>query len=326
MSSSTSNSEPLRLIGRALLFSALPIALLLAAFRWGPHASPIDYMGAVVQKHERLASLPSPKVIIIGGSNAAFGMDSERLEKALCKPVVNMSIHASLGFQFMVEEVKNEIGPGDMVIVALEHSGYSQPAKDNDMLVLTADRYPEALAWMPTYLRPKVMAGVAVMRMQGAWKLVSGAWKGKEGDPVYRSSGFNTYGDVISHLDRPARPPERQQHVEHHPPLFGSNFLPLADTLASRVSKAGGQLVFVWPSIARTSFKAEYHEAMRTGLQLHGYTMLGNTEDYVFPDTAFYDTHYHLRAWGRQERTTRLIRDLCQAEALKCCDVGEEAP
>lgn len=39
------------------------------------------YMGAFVDKIERLKSINEPKIILVGNSNVAFGFDSERIEK-----------------------------------------------------------------------------------------------------------------------------------------------------------------------------------------------------------------------------------------------------
>ena len=86
------------------------IALILAIIAsMSPHATRVDYYDGMHAKHERLHALVSPKVVIIGGSSATFGIDSDMLEKALCRPVVNMSIHAALGFGFMVREIEGEI-------------------------------------------------------------------------------------------------------------------------------------------------------------------------------------------------------------------------
>ena len=100
---------------RAGLFALPWLLLMLAAYQWGPHISTIDYLGGVRAKQERLASLGSPKVVLVGGSNVTFGLDSPLLEEALCRPVVNMTIHASLGFRFMVEQLDGGLGKGDLV-------------------------------------------------------------------------------------------------------------------------------------------------------------------------------------------------------------------
>lgn len=323
MASSTSSSDrsPIRVLLRTVLF-AVPIALvLLLAMAFGPHASRIDFMGGVIAKHARLEALGSPKVIVIGGSNAAFGIDSEILEHALCKPVVNMSIHASLGFRFMVDEIKGSLGEGDLVIAALEHSAYSKPEKDNDIHILTVDRWPEALDLLPWYRRPRILLGVMVMRAQGAWKIFTGAWKDDSPDPVYRADGFNERGDLVTHLGRPPREPGRQQHVDYHLPLLGATFPVVAQELADSAEAYQARLVFVWPAIARSSYRPEFHEAIRTGMGEHGFDMIGLSEDYVMPDTAFYDTHHHLRSTGRRLRTERLVRDLCASGLVTCCVV-----
>lgn len=323
MSSSTSSSDPFRLLLRALGFGACVGALLLVALYFGPHASRVDYMGAVAAKHARLRSLPSPKVVIIGGSNAAFGMDSERLGKALCRPVVNMSIHASLGFKFMVEEVKAELDNGDLVIAALEHSGYSKPVKDNDLHILTVDRFPEALGFVPWTTRPRLVLGVGVMRQQAAWKVLSGAWKDDSPAPVYRASGFNGEGDLVSHLGLPVVDPDAVERTEYHEPIIASEFWSIAQELADSVKAHKGELVFILPAIARSSYRPEVDRTIRTALAEHGYTVLGTEGNNVQPDSSFHDTHYHLRAVGRQLRTATLIEDLCRSGTVQCCPGGE---
>ena len=326
MASSTSSSDrsPIRLLVRTAIF-AVPIALLLLlAMAFGPHASRIDFMGGVIAKHARLQALGSPKVIVIGGSNAAFGIDSEILERALCKPVVNMSIHASLGFKFMVDEIKRSLGEGDLVIAALEHSAYSKPEKDNDIHILTVDRWPESLDLLPWYRRPRILLGVMVMRAQGAWKIFTGACKDDSPDPVYRADGFNERGDLVTHLGRPPREPGRQQHVDYHLPLFGGTFSAVAQELADSATANHARVVFAWPVVARTSYRPVFHEAIRAGTLEQGFDMIGVSEDYVMPDTAFYDTHHHLRATGRRLRTERLVRDLCASGMVTCCAASRD--
>ncbi len=302
-----------------MLFAAPLVAILLLAMAFGPNASRVDYMGGVIAKHARLHALGSPKVIVIGGSNATFGIDSEVLERALCKPVVNMTIHASLGFRFMVDEIKGSLGKGDLVIAAPEHSGYSAPVKDNDIHMLTVDRYPAALDLLPWYRRPRILLGIMVMRAQGAWKILIGEWKNDDPHPVYRASGFNERGDLISHHGMPPRELSSQQRIGHFRPMFGDGFWPIAQELADSVRVHGARLVFVWPVIARTSYRPEFHEAIGKGLREHGFTMVGSSDDYSMPDSAFHDTHYHLRPAGRQLRTERLVRDLCATEGIGCC-------
>src|SRR5688572_19607287 len=64
-----------------------------------------DYHRASVTKHQRLSALPSPKIVLAGGSNLAFGIDSQMIEKATGRKVVNMGMDGYLGARFLLAEV-----------------------------------------------------------------------------------------------------------------------------------------------------------------------------------------------------------------------------
>lgn len=309
----------MRLLLRACLFALPWLLLMVAAYVWGPHISTIDYLGGIRAKQERLAALGSPKVVLIGGSNATFGMDSPLLEEALCRPVVNMTIHASLGFRFMVEQLEGGLGRGDLVIAPLEFSCYHDPSPINDTHMLALDRQPELTGFVPWYSRPRVFAGILVMRVQAVWKVWSGAWKDDSPHEVFRADGFNEQGDLISHLEMPVRPPDRIAELKYHSPTIDPSFWPVLERLQRNVEQSGAELIIAWPSVAESSFRPTASDSVRTALAEHGFTILGNAQNYVQADTAFYDTHYHLRATGRRIRTERLVKDLCSNEKVSCC-------
>jgi hypothetical protein len=312
----------LALLLRASVLGGLLALVFAVVHVFGPRATRIDYMGAMAAKHARLGALASPKVMVIGGSNATFGIDSELLEKALCKPVVNMSLHAGLGFEFMAAEVKGHIGKGDLVIASLEHLAFTEPRQYGDIHMITVDRYPEAMRYLPWYRKPSIVLGILVMRTQGVWKVLSGQWKDDSPDPVYRANGFTERGDITSHHGLPMRPSHRIQPSVYFEPYSVPRFWSIVAQLNEEAGKNGAQLVFSWPVNARSSYKSAFHEAMARELKEHGYQVAGVPEDYIYPDTTFYDTHHHLRAAGRQLRTDRMVRDLCALEVVQCC-IGE---
>ena len=47
-----------------------------------------NYQASMVDKAARLRSVEGPKIVLIGNSNLAFGMDSQMLEEAFSMPVV----------------------------------------------------------------------------------------------------------------------------------------------------------------------------------------------------------------------------------------------
>lgn len=67
----------------------------------------------------------SPKLIILGGSNAMFGLDSQVLQRKLNMPVVNLSIHAGLDPHFLLMQLRETLGEKDVVVMPLEYEFYS---------------------------------------------------------------------------------------------------------------------------------------------------------------------------------------------------------
>ncbi|MBL7952195.1 MAG: hypothetical protein JNM62_10795 [Flavobacteriales bacterium] len=246
-------------------------------------------------------------------------MDSRLLEKVLCRPVVNMSIHASLGLRFMVDELKGALGPGDLVIAPLEYSAYSDPIQDNEVHLLAIDFDPELIRMMPITARPRLFLGVMVMRAQATWKVLSGAWKDASPHSFFRADGFNEQGDLVSHLDKKAWPSAEQEHVHYKSEIVDPEFWPVIVELGEDVRRAGATLVIAWPGVAQSSYREGRADSLRMALQLKGLSILGEQARYVLPDSSFFDTHYHLRSEGREMRTLTLVEDLCGSGVVRCC-------
>jgi hypothetical protein len=305
-------------MGRAALFALLAAALLAAVVRWGPPTSG-PYTAATVLKHDRLRALASPKVVLVGGSNLAYGVDSERLGRALCRPVANMGLTVALGFSAMVNEVAGELGPGDIVIVAPECSLLREPDRVDEAMAAVFDYRPEVLWTIPWYERPRVLGAVAGMHLQRfVEELPEGLRDGRW--PHGKDRLFIPNGDLVEHLALPplavkAGPAQSEFDSLH----VSSAFHPIARRLMDAAGRAGAQVVFSWASIADTVYRAEEHEAVRRALVQEGYPVVGVPGDYAFADSLFYDTWYHLTGTGRSLRTDRLIRDLCAAHPEWCC-------
>ena len=93
-----------------ILILILPIVLLFGyAFSIPPQYSD-TFVGELDDKFERLTSIEEPKVVVVGGSSVAFGLESEILEKYVGMPVVNFGLYAALGTKVMLDLSKAGIG------------------------------------------------------------------------------------------------------------------------------------------------------------------------------------------------------------------------
>lgn len=323
MPSSTSASEALRFALRVLLFVAAVLGLLQAVVQWGPPAAPSDYMSSTVLKNDRLRAIGSPKVVLVGGSNLCYGVDSERLGQALCAPVANMGLTAMLGFRFVAEEALAATGPGDLLVVCLEHGTYRLPDPAPDALATVVDYRPEALQLVPWRRWPRLLASLRVQHLQTLadhlWHRVStGA------PPAYNDRHFLPNGDEVSHLDAPQMPhmpaPER---AVHDTLIIDPAFWGLADELVRRAAAKGATVVWGFSPMADCIYNAPVQTVLKERLSAHGLDVIGDPAGYRFADSLFYDSWYHLRRQGRDMRTERLIDDLCTALPVRCCAAAQ---
>ena len=78
------------------------------------------FVGALDDMYDRLNSIDEPKIVVVGGSSVAFGLDSEKLEEYTGMPVVNFGLYGALGTKVMLDLSESGINEGDIVIISPE--------------------------------------------------------------------------------------------------------------------------------------------------------------------------------------------------------------
>lgn len=85
-----------------------------------------------VIKHDIADKLSnSPKILIGGGSCTLFSIDTQTLTNNLKIPVINMGLHAGLPLDTLLEEARYSAKKGDVIILPLETSHYSNIVQPN---------------------------------------------------------------------------------------------------------------------------------------------------------------------------------------------------
>src|SRR5262249_26263606 len=109
-----------------------------------------DYMGASRIKQALLKAPGVNRIILIGGSNLAFGIDSEGLEACTGRPVVNMGLQAALGLDYMFEEAAAGTRPGDVALIVPEYEHFcgGDPAGDGQILLSLLQFNPSAARYL----------------------------------------------------------------------------------------------------------------------------------------------------------------------------------
>src|SRR4026209_2444686 len=86
--------------------------------------SGLEYQAVTIDKHNLLDKQLSPRIIFVGGSNVAQGIDSNAVQQSLGLNPVNMGLDAGLGLDFMLNEVKDSVRTGDVIVIAPEYEHF----------------------------------------------------------------------------------------------------------------------------------------------------------------------------------------------------------
>lgn len=322
MSSSISSSKareggPFRLLLRILCFGSIVLICLVGVAMVSGRSPHADYHHSFKQKEARLQALGSPKLVVVGGSNAAFGINSGRLENAVCIPAVNMALHASLGLDLMTEQIAGAIGQGDVILLSMEPGMFTSGT--GELAIATAlDGHPPIWHHAPTTVLPHATSLALVARLQSAWRHVSRWNTPPHRNIFYLLESFDERGDIVLPAEIVATDVNelevRREEKGVEPRIPGQ-----LERLREIAEARGARLFFVWPSVSRSSSDPAFNRSMAECLHHTGIATLGDADRSVFLDTAFLDTPFHLRPWGKEERTGRLIKDLCATLPGGCC-------
>ncbi len=178
---------------------------------------PENYFAGSLLQVELLEKTPSPRIILIGGSNVSFGLDAELMQQTLGIPVINDGLHAGLGVA-PLRELEDYIRAGDVIIISLEYSMFStESAMEGDPSVLSdwveySARRTRYLTnpWIETPGLYATMLQRKVNRQLNSF-LFGGSLS--ELRTVFSGSKFDANGDFTGHLE--AKSYARSQD---HPP------------------------------------------------------------------------------------------------------------
>ncbi|HYN80878.1 MAG TPA: hypothetical protein VES88_05200 [Gemmatimonadaceae bacterium] len=306
------------LLGVAIVGSGFLIS------RYDTRASDDNYLAAVLEKDRLIRTAPSPKIILVGGSNLAFGIDSRMMRDSLNVNVVNMGLYARLGLRYMLAQVKPYIRPGDVVVISPEYDQFYGKFSEGDntlntaLLYAPADRigdFIKSYSVIDIVLRPRVENArrgflQAVADLFG----VKDKYFPPDTNPVYNRRSFNQFGDMMSHLGRKSMNPD-SIYVSQLPPRteFNKRTLDDLNDIGDAARARQAHAYFLFPSYIDRSYtvNTEAIDGIRRRLANDmRIPILGTPKDFVYPASWFFDTRYHLNELGRGPRTLKMIEIL----------------
>lgn len=296
----------------------IPVSVAITGFCTAPQFSD-TYYGELGAMYQKLVHAEGKKIVILGTSSVAFGVDSaliqEELENSGGYTVCNFGLYGALGTKLMLDLSENQIKEGDIVVFAPELSAQTlslyfsarevwRAADGNYFLLggLNGENYAEMAGNFPAFTAEKLEY------------LKKG---GVKAEGVYRRASFDENcdmkcaerkGNVLSGGYDPDNP------IVLSGELFSESFLRYLGDYAAAIRQKGAQLYYSFAPMNRLAVadaSEETVDAFYEFLSDHlPCKVISDPNNYIMDEEWFYDTNYHLNEAGMTVRSVQLLEDL----------------
>ena len=317
------------MLGQFKLISAFIFGLIIASVLWKisldfvsdkPVPDAIFSSSIIDLKEEILIKNKNQKkIVVLGGSNVAFGIDSIEIKKAFGIKTINFGCMAGIGPEILLSKIKNYTSSGDIIIFCWEYGLYRFKRSGSNFTYLNLifgplttlrSNYPimDKIRLNLKYPTSHIRTSIAVAYNPFA-------------DPeIFRCSwNFDEYGNVRS----------IQEQIVKEEELINSPLSALMTelTITNDVKEILTDFVHscrnnnikvlsTWPNTFNNPKYIKNKVVEKNFLTIKDFwqnldvPMIGMPEDSMLTAEFFHDTYYHLNSKGVKIRTKKLIDNL----------------
>ena len=303
---------------RCLLFLSIQVAIgyVLISKGMEPAEEQNAYLATILDKKE-LLSEPSekPRLIVVGGSNVAFGFDTQELAGYLDLKPVNFGLHAALGLFFPLNCLQENVAEGDVIVLAFEYEIIASTTIDGNPKYLDEvfGYWPAARKYAYDEFDWKRFVDCEALDLVHFW-----ADRGRRrlkgdnpdvGKRIYQRGHFNNVGDMTGHHGLPS---------PGFVPVVSLTLDP--DTLQRSINRlnrfhdhcvqVGATVYYSFPPLPEDY--AEKHKDRFRELEAElrdrlAMKVINSPAEMAFPAKDFYDTRYHLDQQAAKIRSKRVL-------------------
>ena len=306
----------------ALILAVLvPIGVVTGIAVFCPPVYCQTFLGALSPKFDRLKEIEEPKIIIVGGSSVAFGLDSALLAETVGMPVVNFGLYATLGTKIMMDLSKANVNEGDIVVLAPEMDQQTLSLYFNAEAALQGMESDwSMLSYIPGENCSDLMGGVYEY-VTAKIKYLRNGLLNPAG--VYNRDSFNEYGDIV--YPRPYNTMllgyDPNMTIELTPSIFAKEFVDYVNAYTAYCQRQGATVYFDFPPMNASAMSASNTEDSLFDFCNYLYEnldckIIGNVNDYIIDADYFYDSNFHLNDSGVVLRTSLLAHDINRVRGI----------
>lgn len=303
-----------------LLLLALLPGIIVAAGVAMPDYYQESYYAQLPAMYQRLKETEGPKIVVVGGSNVAFGLDTGLMEQLLAEKgfdytVCSFGLYAAVGTSAMLELSEDTLGEGDIVILAFEPTSETMSTYFGATAFLKCmEKAPEMILALSRSKQDAVI-GNYISYVQERYDIfTSGLLPQVQG--VYAKASFNERCDMI--FDRPGNIMplgyDTAAPVDLATVTVAGDFAKQVNEYCQKARNAGAQVYLSFSPVNRTALAGEEEASAAAFFNLCNATfdcpVISDPLAYIMDSGWFYDTNFHLNSSGAVVRTCLLTEDI----------------
>lgn len=246
------------------------------------------------------------RILFFGGSNVAFGMNSEFLEKNISEyKILNLGTHASLGIRYPLDEINKYLRKGDILILSLEYDHFFSGGYGGvSIWELIAHKRIISGLKLDEFLKI-AFSSLDIFKVQLNAR-VSSKLYGQIF--TYDRRGFNEYGDYIEQNKYPIKKNLQYQKWNSNKKI-DKNFIQWLKKFVIENKKRGIEVYFIPPALEEKTGinNSKLIKRIENEIKNNDFHYLGKAEEFFFQEKYMYDTIYHLNKEGQQNRSEKIL-------------------
>jgi len=292
----------LKLLVLFVIVSICIVSLIIAPW---PSNDPFQFLK---QKHSLLKNaIGNKKIILVGGSGTFYSLSAEQIEEALPEyRVINMALNAGLGLEFNLNEIRDYIEKGDIIVLSPEYGNFSGGYIGSVQLLKAVNMFPESRAFINNdrWRNLLLSRGVDFFRIKSQSYLDSLVVSLSE-----TQERINNNGDIITRNEPRDVSAMPFTYIFEAPKV--EKCVRLLNSFYDYCHSVGAIAIFAFPSIPTPQYESnqlqieELHISLAQKLKM---AIICNPEDVVYDPELFEDTVYHLNPKGRELRSKLIMQ------------------
>ena len=309
----------IQVVAALLLLAILPVSLLGAGLSL-PACYQDSYYAQLPALYRRLEDSQGKRLILVGGSNVAFGTDVSLLEHMLAQYGYNYTVcpfglYAAVGTSAMLELSQGQLREGDIVVLAVEPTDETLSTYFGaSAFWKCAEEAPELLAAVSPAHRAALAGNYVGFLQERASISRSGDFPTPDG--AYAKSSFEENGNMSFHRagNIMALGWDTGAPVDLAAVSVSPDFAQQVNDYCQSARERGAEVYLSFSPVNRSALPGGPETGaaayFRTCLDAFDCPVISDPNRYILDSGWFYDSNFHLNSAGAVLRTCLLAEDL----------------